>query len=59
MTHNFIIFTVAVVSTLLNSVRMFLEAHEENRKQIDLEKKKALKEAQENEKIIPKTPIKF
>ncbi|KAH9603068.1 hypothetical protein KSS87_012010 [Heliosperma pusillum] len=38
-----------VVATLLNFVRMFIRAHEENCKQIELEKKKAEKEA-ENEK---------
>ncbi|XVF89399.1 hypothetical protein PTKIN_Ptkin19aG0127100 [Pterospermum kingtungense] len=39
-----------VVSTLLNFVRMFIRAHEENCKQLELEKKKAQKEA-ENEKL--------
>ncbi|KAH9604263.1 hypothetical protein KSS87_005667, partial [Heliosperma pusillum] len=39
-----------VVSTLLNFVRMFIRAHEENCKNIELEKKKADKEA-ENEKL--------
>lgn len=38
-----------VVSTLLNFVRMFVKAHDENCKQLELEKKKAEKEA-ENEK---------
>ncbi|KAL2317980.1 hypothetical protein Fmac_031856 [Flemingia macrophylla] len=38
-----------VVSTLLNFVRMFVKAHDENCKQIELEKKRAEKEA-ENEK---------
>ncbi|GER36590.1 formin-like protein [Striga asiatica] len=38
-----------VVSTLLNFVRMFSRAHEENRKQMEVEKKKAHTEA-ENEK---------
>ncbi|KAJ6837213.1 formin-like protein 6 [Iris pallida] len=38
-----------VVSTLLNFVRMFVRAHEENCKQLELEKKKTEKEA-ENEK---------
>ncbi|KAJ3693423.1 hypothetical protein LUZ60_008903 [Juncus effusus] len=47
-----------VVSTLLNFVRLFLKAHEENCKQIELEKKKALKAPQENEKIKPETPKK-
>ncbi|ONI32907.1 hypothetical protein PRUPE_1G393200 [Prunus persica] len=56
-----------VVSTLLNFVRMFARAHEENCKQLEFEKKKAQKEAQ-NEKMkagtVPKkelliqTPIK-
>lgn len=56
-----------VVSTLLNFVRMFARAHEENCKQLEFEKKKAQKEA-ENEKMkagtVPKkellirTPIK-
>uniref|UniRef100_A0A6N2N8C1 Formin-like protein n=1 Tax=Salix viminalis TaxID=40686 RepID=A0A6N2N8C1_SALVM len=35
-----------VVSTLLNFVRMFVRAHDENQKQLGLEKKKAEKEAQ-------------
>ncbi|KAL5558224.1 hypothetical protein UlMin_034435 [Ulmus minor] len=39
-----------VVSTLLNFVRMFVRAHDENCKQIELEKKRAQKEA-ENEKM--------
>ncbi|XP_043695174.1 formin-like protein 18 [Telopea speciosissima] len=39
-----------VVSTLLNFVRMFGRAHEENCKQIELDKKRAQKEA-ENEKM--------
>ncbi|XP_068651677.1 formin-like protein 18 [Aristolochia californica] len=46
-----------VVSTLLNFVRMFNRAHEENRKQLELEKKKAQKEA-ENEKMKVATPKK-
>ncbi|XP_074287052.1 formin-like protein 18 [Silene latifolia] len=40
-----------VVATLLNFVRMFIRAHEENCKQIELEKKRAEKEAAENEKL--------
>ncbi|CAM8966447.1 unnamed protein product [Rhodiola kirilowii] len=40
-----------VVSTLFNFVRMFARAHEENCKQLELEKKKALKDA-ENEKMV-------
>ncbi|KAJ0031495.1 hypothetical protein Pint_12503 [Pistacia integerrima] len=39
-----------VVSTLLNFVRMFVRAHEENCKQLEFEKKKAQKEA-ENERL--------
>lgn len=39
-----------VVSTLLNFVRMFTRAHEENCKQLEFERKKAQKEA-ESEKI--------
>ncbi|MED6216970.1 hypothetical protein PIB30_013185 [Stylosanthes scabra] len=39
-----------VVSTLLNFVRMFVKAHEENCKQMEFDKKKAEKEA-ENEKL--------
>ncbi|XP_068476056.1 formin-like protein 18 isoform X5 [Phaseolus vulgaris] len=39
-----------VVSTLLNFVRLFIKAHEENCKQIELERKRAEKEA-ENEKL--------
>lgn len=38
-----------VVSTLLNFVRMFVRAHEENCKHIEFERKKAQKEV-ENEK---------
>ncbi|CAI8605977.1 unnamed protein product [Vicia faba] len=40
-----------VVSTLLNFVRMFIRAHDENCKQVEYEKKKADKEAAENEKL--------
>ncbi|KAM2753860.1 hypothetical protein PS2_016088 [Malus domestica] len=39
-----------VVSTLLNFVKLFVRAHGENCKQLEFEKKKALKEA-ENEKM--------
>ncbi|XP_028782655.1 formin-like protein 18 [Neltuma alba] len=39
-----------VVSTLLNFVRMFERAHEDNCKQLEFERKKAMKEA-ENEKL--------
>lgn len=39
-----------VVSTLLNFVKMFVRAHDENCKQLEYEKKKAEKEA-ENEKL--------
>jgi hypothetical protein len=39
-----------VVATLMNFVRMFIRAHDENVKQIEYEKKKADKEAAENEK---------
>lgn len=39
-----------VVSTLLNFVRMFGRAHEENCKQLELEKKKALKDAEMEKK---------
>ncbi|KAI4337247.1 hypothetical protein L6164_015688 [Bauhinia variegata] len=56
-----------VVSTLLNFVRMFVRAHEENCKQLELDRKKAEKEAEqeklklaakkEPEQII-RTPIK-
>ena len=41
----------AVVATLLNFVRMFTRAHEENCKQLEFEKKRAQKEAVENDKI--------
>ena len=43
-------FFCAVVSTLLNFVKMFNKAHDENLKQIEFEKKKAEKEA-ENERL--------
>uniref|UniRef100_A0A7N0TCC6 Formin-like protein n=1 Tax=Kalanchoe fedtschenkoi TaxID=63787 RepID=A0A7N0TCC6_KALFE len=46
-----------VVSTLLNFVRMFSRAHEENCKQLELEKKKAQKDA-ESEKKMVKSPRK-
>ncbi|XP_078170852.1 formin-like protein 6 isoform X1 [Carex rostrata] len=46
-----------VVSTIVNFVKMFIKAHEENCKQLELEKKKALKAA-ENEKLKPSTPTK-
>ncbi|GAB2250749.1 hypothetical protein Droror1_Dr00016999 [Drosera rotundifolia] len=46
-----------VVSTLLNFVRMFIRAHEENCKQIEFEKKKAQKEA-DNEKLKISSPAK-
>ncbi|KAF3446202.1 hypothetical protein FNV43_RR11381 [Rhamnella rubrinervis] len=57
-----------VVSTLLNFVRMFVRAHEENCKHIEFERKKAQKEA-ENEKtklaahkkepqLLVQTPVK-
>jgi hypothetical protein len=36
----------AVTATLLNFVRLFRKAHEENCKQVELEKKKAEKEAE-------------
>lgn len=36
----------AVTATLLNFVRLFRKAHEENLKQAELEKKKAAKEAE-------------
>lgn len=43
----------AVTATLLNFVRLFKKAHEENLKQAELEKKKAQKEAEmENAKGI-------
>lgn len=34
-----------VTATLLNFIRLFKKAHEENVKQVELEKKKAAKEA--------------
>lgn len=42
---------VAVISTLLNFVRMFKKSHEENCKQLEFERKKAEKEAAEKMKI--------
>lgn len=41
---------IVVVSTLLNFVRMFDRAHQENCKQLEFEKKKAQKES-DNEKL--------
>lgn len=43
---DLILFFSLIVSTLLNFVRMFIKAHEENCKQIELEKKRADKEAE-------------
>lgn len=41
-----------VVSTLVNFVRMFVRSHEENCKQLEFEKKRAMKEAEnENSKL--------
>ncbi|KAI8570381.1 hypothetical protein RHMOL_Rhmol01G0029500 [Rhododendron molle] len=47
-----------VVSTLLNFVRMFYRAHEENCKQLELDKKKADKEA-ESDKLKTHGPLKI
>ena len=41
---------IAVTATLLNFIRMFLKAHDENIKQAELEKKKAEKEAEMEKK---------
>lgn len=38
--------SIAVTATLLNFVRLFRKAHEENCKQAELDKKKAEKEAE-------------
>lgn len=38
--------SLAVISTLFNFVKMFKQAHEENCKQLEFEKKKAEKEAE-------------
>ena len=46
------------MSTLLNFVKMFSRAHDENCKQLELEKKKAEKEA-ESEKLKPHAPHKI
>ena len=46
------------MSTLLNFVKMFSRAHDENCKQLELEKKKAEKEA-ESEKLKPHAPQKI
>lgn len=43
---NAVILINAVTATLLNFVRLFRKAHEENLKQAELEKKKAAKEAE-------------
>jgi hypothetical protein len=53
-TFSFFLFLSSsiVVTTLLNFVRMFIRAHDENCKQIEYDKKKAEKEAAaENEKL--------
>jgi formin 2 len=41
---------IAVTATLLNFMKLFLKAHEENIKQAELEKKKAEKEAEMEKK---------
>lgn len=55
LTHSWFI---AVVSTLLNFVKMFARAHDENCKQLELEKKKAQKEAESEKMKISSTPKK-
>lgn len=52
MRNKFLVFDSesAVVSTLHNFVRIFVRSHEENCKQVEFEKKRAQKEA-ENEKL--------
>jgi curved DNA-binding protein CbpA len=50
--HKWFLFVLSVVTTLQNFVRLFTRSHEENCKQLDLEKKKALKEAEENSKQL-------
>jgi len=47
---DLILFLSLVVSTLLNFVRLFVKAHDENCKQIELDRKRAEKEA-EHEKL--------
>ncbi|XP_047316772.1 formin-like protein 20 isoform X2 [Impatiens glandulifera] len=44
-----------VVATLLNFVRLFTKAHEENCKQVELEKKKALKEVEMEKNNLKKS----
>lgn len=44
--HLFVWLITAVTATLLNFVRLFRKAHEENVKQSELERKKAEKEAE-------------
>lgn len=39
----------AVVSTLVNFVRMFVRSHEENCKQLEFEKKRAIKESEKEQ----------
>lgn len=46
MTHWYSFYGFAVTQTLLNFVRQFRKAHEENYKQAELEKKKAKKEVE-------------
>ena len=48
-----------VVSTLLNFVRMFVRAHDENKKQLEMEKKKAEKDAQNEKKSTMASPRKL
>lgn len=44
--NSYVDHDVAVISTLLTFVTMFRKAHEENRKQAELDKKRAEKEAE-------------
>lgn len=48
---------IVVISTLLNFVKMFNQAHDENCKQLEFEKKKAEKEAAA-EKLKTSDPVK-
>jgi hypothetical protein len=57
LTHTECFENYAVASTLLTFVGLFRKAHEENLKQIEAERKKALKEA-EKEASQDRTPVK-
>jgi hypothetical protein len=50
LTSYLFVFLIAVTATILNFIRLFLKAHEENIKIAEMEKKKAEKEAEMEKK---------